>query len=61
MGYGLSLNQDGKFEEFTFNEEYRICENQGVREGLLQEEWPPYTLSFCCGYRLCAWIYPQVA
>lgn len=56
--YRLSLNQDGLSAEGI--RKYSVSEGQGVREGLLQEEWSADTLGLCGSDRLCAWIYTPV-
>lgn len=58
LGYRLSLNQDGMSAEVI--RKYSVSESQGVREGLLQEEWSADTLGLCGSDRLCAWIYTSV-
>lgn len=50
------MNYDGVVEEVV--EGYTVGETPGVREGLLQEEWPADSLSHCCSDGLCAWICP---
>lgn len=40
-------------------EEQDNVESQGVRAGLLQEEWPADALGLRCSDGMCAWICPQ--
>lgn len=56
-GYRLSPNQDGKCIQIV--EEFGAYKNQGVREGLLQEEWAADALGHCRGDGLHARISPQ--
>lgn len=56
-GYRLSPNQNGKCVQIV--EEFGAYETQGVREGLLQEEWAADALGHCRGDGLCARISPQ--
>lgn len=56
-GYRLSPNQNGKCVQIV--EEFGAYETQGVREGLLQEEWAADALGHCCGDGLRARISPQ--
>lgn len=58
LGYEPSLKYDGEVEEVV--EKYGVGEIQGIREGLLQEEWPADTLGHRCSDGLCAGIPPQV-
>lgn len=58
MGSGPTEYDGGVEEDFGANSARK---NQGVREGLLQEEWPADTLGLCCCDGLCAWVCPQVA
>lgn len=59
LGRSLSLNQDGADE--NGGEGFPAGENQGLREGLLQEERPADSFSYRCDDGLLAGISPQVA
>lgn len=56
--YGPSLSQDDRVSEDV--QRFDVSENQGVREGLLQEEWTPNAVRLRCGDGLCAGICSQV-
>lgn len=53
----LTPHQDGKCVQNL--EECGACEDQGIFEGLLQEEWAADTLGRRRGDGLHAWISPQ--